>query len=52
MRVSTLEGANMRVIGEWLLAQPVWVGMPLTVALSLATGFVVGSATLRAMGKR
>jgi hypothetical protein len=52
MRVSTLQGANMKAIGDWLLAQPVLVGMPLTVALSLVTGFAVGSATVRLIGRR
>lgn len=52
MRVSTLQGAKMSMIGDWLLTQPAYVGLPLTLGLSVLTGFVVGGGFLKLVGRR
>ena len=52
MRVSTLQGPKMSIIGEWLLTQPAYVGLPLTFGLSILTGFVIGGSFLKLTGRR
>lgn len=57
MRVSTLQGPNLRgfemsLIGDWLLSQPPYVGLPLTFGLSLLTGLVGGAITLKILGRK
>ncbi len=49
MRISTLQGVSMSSVGEWLLRQPPYVGLPLTFGLSLVTGLILGTSVLRVM---
>lgn len=52
MRVSTLEGVSLKSVGDWLLSQPAYVGLPLTLGLSIVTGFVLSTGALRVLKGR